>query len=118
MKTTLLFLLIFSCLRCEASEWSDADKIRESVVLTTLAIDYAQTRDIKNYNMAFEHNPLLGDHPSDSKIRNYFIASAIAHVLIADQLSPTYRKYLQNGTIALELVAIGKNKRMGLHLKF
>ena len=118
MKTALLFVLLLSCLRCHASDWSDSDKIRESVILTTLAIDYAQTRDIKNYNMAFEHNPLLGSHPSDGRIKGYFIVSAIAHVLIADQLAPKYREYLQNGTIAIELVAIGKNKRMGLHLKF
>ncbi len=119
MKKLLLFTTLLAlCSGAHASDWTTADTNRQAVVLTTFAADYAQTRDIKNHDWAYETNPLLGKHPSDNRIRNYFVGSAIIHTAVMYHLPPEWRKKAQYATIALQVAVIIRNKRMGLHFQF
>lgn len=45
-----------------------------------LAVDLAQTLDIKNHPALQETNMLLGEHPSDQKIIIYFLLVFVAFV--------------------------------------
>lgn len=101
------------------ADWTKTDIALEAVALTTLLIDYKQTRDIANHPMRYETNRILGDNPSDARIRNYFIGAAVGHVLVAHALpNGMLRTAFQAGTVAVEMSVIGHNKRMGLRIKF
>jgi hypothetical protein len=96
-----------------AKEWK-----MEAAVLTAGLIDYAQTRDIKNHPELYETNPLLGENPSDTRIRNYFIAAGLAHVGIAHLLPRPYRMPWQMGWLTLQVINMQNNHRLGLRLEF
>lgn len=118
-KTKLLILsLALLPLIATANDWTTHDTQLQSAVLTLFLIDAAQTKDIKSHRDLHETNPLLGEHPSDSRIKNYFVGAGLVHTGLAVILPQPYRGYLQAGTIALEVSVIGNNKRLGLHMRF
>jgi hypothetical protein len=67
---------------------------------------------------AHEGNPLLGEHPSDARIRNYFVGATLAHVAIAKVLPTEYRPYWLGAGIIMELAQVIKNKQVGLSASF
>ena len=83
-----------------------------------MLIDYWQTRDIKNHPGYYETNPLLGKHPSDARIRNYFIGATVAHAAITYALPEKYRPAWQWGTIGVEAAVVLHNKGIGLKIAF
>lgn len=100
-------------------DWSKADVALEAAFALTLLADHNQTKQIKNHPGLRESNPLLGDNPSDARIRNYFVGAMVSHVLVANALpSGKLRTAFQAGTIVLEVAIVGRNKRMGLRVKF
>ncbi|MEG1121245.1 MAG: hypothetical protein RSE62_03480 [Citrobacter sp.] len=100
-------------------DWSKTDVTLEAAVATVAFLDYKQTLQIKNRPGLSESNPLLGHHPNDARIRNYFVGSMVAHVLITNALPPgALRSAFQAGTIIFEADIIRQNKRMGLRIKF
>ncbi|QHJ82198.1 MAG: hypothetical protein [Bacteriophage sp.] len=100
-------------------DWTAQDIALEVALAATLVIDHNQTRQIKNHPGLREANPLLGDNPSDSRIRNYFVGAMVTHVVIANALpNGNLRTAFQAGTIAFEVAVVGRNKRMGLRIKF
>ena len=56
-----------------------------------LLVDYGQTRDIRNHPDRYETNRLLGPHPSDVRIRNYFLTAAVVHPVVTHLLPEQYR---------------------------
>jgi len=56
-----------------------------------------------------EENPVLGLHPSNDAINNYFISSLVLHALIADQLHGKWRTAWQAAWIGLELGTVQRN---------
>ncbi len=100
-------------------DWTSADTAREAVFVSLWVADYKQTTDIKNHPDLHETNPLLGLHPSDSKIRNYFLGVGIAHVLISRTLPAGWpRQTYAYARIAMEVAYVVKNKRLGMQIKF
>lgn len=100
-------------------DWTRTDVALEVAVAATALMDYKQTMQIKNRPGLSESNPLLGHHPSDDRIRAYFIGSMVTHVLIVNALPPgALRTAFQVGTVAFELDIVRQNKRMGLKVKF
>jgi hypothetical protein len=112
----LAFVLLSSAVK--ADEWSTVEKYKQGAVIALFALDMGQTLDIKNHPDQHETNPILGEHPSDKRIYSYFITAAILHTVLADALPTRQRGWLQDGTIALEVVVIGSNKSLGLKIKF
>lgn len=96
-----------------AKEWK-----LEAAFLTAGLIDYGQTLDIKNHPGMYETNPLLGRHPSDTRIRNYFIAAGLTHVGVTHLLPRKYREHWQLGTLILQVGAVDNNHRIGLRMDF
>ena len=121
MKRSLLVisLLDASLGNCKAGDWTSADTARQVAVTAALVLDAAQTRDIKNYSTTWETNPVLGAHPSDNRVRNYFIGTALGHYAVARALPAGWpRQAWQYGWIAVEVVQIVKNKRAGFRMQF
>jgi hypothetical protein len=118
IKASILPYLLLCAGLAQAGDWTDKDTAVQAVVLSTFAVDYMQTKDIKNHKWAYETNPIMGKHPSDVRIRNYFISAAVIHTAIAYKLPPEWRKPFQYATIAVQVVTIIKNKRMGLNYEF
>jgi hypothetical protein len=125
-------------------ELSKGQIAAETAFVGLMLIDYRQTMDIRGWcdrnNVgagtatyhadgtvtwengasceAYEGNPLLGEHPSDARIGNYFVGATLAHVAIAKALPTEYRPYWQGAGILLQLVTVIKNKQIGLSVNF
>ena len=115
---TLAAAMLLSLLGCAVQPLSAKEWKLEAAVLTAGLIDYAQTRDIKNHPEIYETNPLLGENPSDTRIRNYFIAAGLAHVGITHLLPRPYRMPWQLGWLTLQVINMQNNHRLGLRLDF
>ena len=119
MKRLLVFILFLSCpFLVIADPLNEEEWKRELAFMVVGLIDYGQTRDIKNHPELEERNPLLGKHPSDSRIRNYVLAAGIAHVGITYLLPREYRPYWQWGTLVVELGVVRHNHSLGLRVDF
>ena len=75
--------------------------------------DYRQTLDIKNHSWAYETNPLLGRHPSDNRVRNYFAGMTMLGLSAVYVLPSRYRKYAIGAGLVLEVSVTENNKRLG-----
>jgi hypothetical protein len=110
--------MLLTLLGCAVQPLSAKEWKWEAAVLTAGLIDYAQTRDIKNHPELYETNPLLGENPSDTRIRNYFIAAGLAHVGVTHLLPRPYRMPWQLGWLSIQLINMQNNHRLGLRLDF
>lgn len=99
--------------------WSATDIALEATVATVFLIDHNQTRQIKNHPGLHESNIFLGKHPSDTHIRNHFLLAMVGHAIIVNAMGPgKLRTQFQAGTVAVEMIVIGRNKKLGLNIKF
>jgi hypothetical protein len=97
---------------------SESEIALEAAFLAAMAIDYGQTLDIKNHYGMYEKNSLLGRHPSDSRITNYFLGAAIGHVAVTYLMPRKYRPAWQWGTLGLQIGTIYRNHQIGLRVDF
>lgn len=106
------------------SNWTTTDTVWQAAVLTTLALDWSQTRTIaKNPDKYHELNPILGEHPSVGRVNGYFAAVTLGHTAVAILL-PTKvetfgykwnpRRVWQATTVAVEVGAITNNIVVGI----
>lgn len=108
-----------------ADELTREDVIKEAAFATMLIVDYGQTRSIngfcdhaQHYCEMHETNPLLGPHPGDARMRNYFAGVAVTHVAVTYLLPLRYRATWQNSSIIVEGAITARNARLGLRVKF
>jgi hypothetical protein len=113
-RFTIIFLLLTS--PAFAGDWSAADRQREATFLTLHTVDWLQTRTIAKQNYYYEQNAILGRHPSIGKVNVYFASTALAHYLIADRLSPEWRKGFQYISIGISGGAVLNNISLGIRL--
>lgn len=98
-------------------DWTRIDSIREGVVLGTLLVDWAQTRQIQAHpDRWHEVNPLIGSQTG--QVNRYFIAGALVHMGVAYMLHPKARKVFQYVTIGMEGGCIAKNYSIGVRFSF
>lgn len=116
----LVILLCALASRANAADtWTVPDTALQVAVTAALYEDYKQTEQIASEPSRYhETNPILGEHPSGGKVRNYFIGSALASAGIAYVLPKPYREAFQAGVLGVEVVAIGHNKHIGLSVRF
>jgi hypothetical protein len=104
---------------CANGGWSTDDSYRQTGVVALMSIDWAQTRKISNnpdkYN---EHNPILGNHPSESMVNVYFPVCIAAHTAVAMALPPGYRVWWQYVVLGLEAGTVANNLSIGLGVGF
>lgn len=134
MKTLFAAVFLVPCL-CMASDlpdlgepgppaWSTSEIAKEAVTVGLLAIDAGQTRDIgpicqRNEGcQVYERNPLLGKHPSDARIRNYFAGVIAAHIMITHWIPQRHRALWQNATMMLEVGITVQNANLGLRINY
>ncbi len=120
MNKIVLSVLLFISFSAQASEWTDADKYREGVFLTVMTMDCHATRRLAKEGWVnyYESNPLLGQTPSVGRVNNTCLATAIAHVYIADNLSPEWRKAFQYTTIWVETGVLRSMISIGVKIGF
>jgi hypothetical protein len=114
-------LLWFTCARAELFEkWERTDSILLGTSLTTLAIDWGQTRDLaRRQEPPFtEANPFLGKHPSVGRVDTYFAFVMAGTVGLSAVLPVTYRRWFLGGLTVLETAVIIDNHRLGLRVRF
>ena len=102
-----------------ASEWTDTDTAWQAGYLLLHVADWRQTLNIaKNPDRFYEVNPLIGEHPSESKVNTYMAASAALHTGIAYTLSGKWRRRFQQVTIGMKAGIVGYNYSVGIRLDF
>jgi hypothetical protein len=118
MKAVLACVLSLAAFSASAQPLDRKEWALEAGFLAAGLIDYGQTRDLKNHPNLHERNPFLGRHPSDDRIRNYFLAAGLAHMGITRLLPREYRPYWQWGTLVLEVGVVARNHSIGLRVDF
>lgn len=116
--TRLFAALLALAAPLTAQTWNTTDVALESAYQAALLVDWRQTSDIHRYPHAYERNPILGQHPSQSSINGYFAASALGHLAVSHLLSGKARTAWQGATIGVELYWVGRNKSLGLSVRW
>ncbi len=98
--------------------WTTQDTILEGLFLAQLAVDRAQTLDLKNHPDKYETNPMLGNRPTDRRINRHFLMVALLHPAISYALPKNARTGFQFVSVTVEAYAIGNNFSIGLRAKF
>jgi len=103
----------------ETREWSDNEKSWSAVDGVLLLSDWATTHNMTHrYNEGYyEHNPILGSHPTAAQLNLHFLVAVPLIYLAADQV-PEYRKEILEAVGAVELIVVANNLRIGLHFQF
>lgn len=102
-----------------AENWNWKDTVLEGTFVTLTVIDWGQTRGIALHpNQYRETNPLLGSHPSITKVDTFIPAGIIIHGVISMALPPKYRAYWQAVWIGVEGGAVWHNANLGLKINF
>lgn len=118
MKKLLIILLLFPSL-CFAGNWTKEDTYRQATYMTLHVIDWGQSRDIaKNPQIYRETNPLLGRHPSVSRVDAVLASTLLLHTYIAYKLPPSHRKTWQMFWVGVEFGATLNNYRAGVEINF
>ena len=97
MRSTILFLFITLLFTSCASPrpWTKQEKIAAGFFLLAHSADAITTSQLTD-NGNYEINPILGKHPSDTKVGVYFSLTAIG-ALIVSHFNPDLRKPLLYG---------------------
>jgi hypothetical protein len=103
----------------ESREWATEEKVWGATAGVLLLGDWATTRNMTHrYNEGYyEHNPLLGRHPTANAVNLYFLTVTPIVFLAADYFG-NYRKEILQATSAIELIMVGNNLRIGLRFQF
>lgn len=120
MKITLVALILalasFTA-RAQSNDWTNTDTAMQAAVTAALVIDWRQTRQAMANPQAYrEMNPMIGH--SARAVNQYFAGSIIGSAALAYVLPRPWRERFQAGTLAVEIVAIGRNKSVGLRIGF
>lgn len=115
----VLFLVLTPVYSFSFDKWSNQDYALQGLVVSTLVMDWSQTRYIARNSMVFhENNFILGEHPSVNRVNSYFISSITVNTLIVYLLPSQYRSYWQYATIAVESGFIYHNYCVGIKMRF
>lgn len=121
MRALIIALALLPALAvAQSSEWKPIDKALLVGSTAMLVVDWGQTRYIaKHPDTYHELNPILGKHPSLSRVNAYFSAAIVGNYLIAEYLIPPEARSLYLGVVTgVELAVVGRNKHLGIKLSF
>jgi hypothetical protein len=99
-------------------EWTREDTALQLAYTVLHVADWGQTLDIENHPGHFDHNPILGKHPSRGTVNTYFATTLALHWVAARAMPPKWRKRFQAGTMALQFVVIKDNYEAGIRIDF
>lgn len=122
IKRFLLCLLMIGSAHAEPFEdWTNEEKAWFAASEITQAIDYQTTRNMlyqQSRKGFYETNPLLGHHPSKSKMNLSEVATLVGNYYLSDYLGHDNRLLWLKVHTSLELLVIGHNLSIGAELKF
>jgi hypothetical protein len=107
--------------KCSAAEdgWTATDTAAQVAVTALLYEDFRQTHFIAVHPDEYhETNVVLGPHPTQAAVRNYFLGVAAGSAVLSSVLPSEYRHVLQASEAAIEIVAVGHNRRIGITTRF
>jgi len=117
----LLLLLLSLIGDARAESWSKWDTALGSAAVTTLVIDWDQTRYMAKYPGEFREDGtiakrFIGESPTVGQVDRYFLASIATTLLIADWLSPPLRKGFLALTTVVQIGYVSHNYRIGVKM--
>ncbi len=122
-----LLLLAMPVSACAADDWFSWDKtntILQVPMTLTMTVDMMPTLSIDYYSGsptdpgAYEVNPILGRHPSDSEIVTYFVGMLATRILVTWVLPPRWSHVFQGMFIVHDVGIIVHNRILGLRISF
>lgn len=113
-----LLLILVTCSGCAHDPWSKPDIAREALYIGVSVVDMGQTLDIKNHPELRETNPLLGDHPSDGRIKTFFVTTRVLHIMAVHWMPAEWRATFQGIGIGYQFATVVSNNRLGLSVNF
>jgi hypothetical protein len=114
----LIILLALLCTSAQGTDtWTAQDTQRQAIFTSLMVLDDRLTMDIVHHAQE-EKNPLLGKHPGNAQIHQYFVAGALIHYAISASLPSNLRAMWQQAGIAIEVGATANNFNVGLGLHF
>jgi hypothetical protein len=82
-----LLLSFVACSTLQHDPWTTEDKMLEGTWQTLHAIDWSQTLNISDREDRYhEINPLIGEHPSRTKVNTVMGAAALLHPIVVNWL--------------------------------
>jgi hypothetical protein len=119
-KILVAVLISFSPLTwADNRAWTGEEKAWLGTAAAATVADWATTRDLsRRYREGYyENNPILGKHPSTSRVDLYFVSAGLLGYVIADNLDQNRKLFLQGWT-AVEILYTNRNLNLGLKIKF
>jgi len=79
-----------------------------------LLADWQQTKQIASNPDFFEYNPILGRHPSQSRVNGYFGAVVVSNLIVGEVVKEKYAKWYYWTIIAVETAIVSRNISIGV----
>lgn len=118
MKRLIAIAALLVMLPVNASAFDKMDRVDTGMLAayTVLHVmDWRQTRQIaKNPNVYWERNPLLGKHPSVSRVNKYMLASLATTAAFTYGLPKKYRRIFLGASITVTGSLVVHNFNIGL----
>lgn len=115
LVSVIVCLMLAGCATHFGQGWSKADTAREIIWEGLHVVDWGQTRYIaKHPDKFYEINPLIGKHPSTSKVDIYMAGTTLLHPVVSGYLKPEYRKWFQYITIGISGGCVINNASIGV----
>ena len=113
------FLLLLASNAFAIERWDTTDKILLGTAMATATLDYGQTMHIaRNPQDHFEYNPILGEHPSPTAVRNAFMIGAVVKIIVAELLPSKYRKIWLGGLTLTSGAVVLMNHQHGISFEW
>lgn len=121
MKNIIALALVVSVTGCASvptEKWTTQQKVLGGTLAALNAADYATTKKCLSMPNCREANPLLGEHPSDTKLAVFKVAFTGGQLMLADMFPEQRTKilWIMNG---LTLGVVANNvKTIGWKMPF
>lgn len=118
MIRALVVVLLLLAAPVSAQDWSAEEKTWAAAWLTTMAVDWGQTRYIARHPDRFrELNPMLPDHPTLGQVNRHFLVGT-ALMFAAAHYMPTYRTGMLQVWFGLGVIGVARNAHLGVRFEF
>lgn len=104
---------------CASEPWDTTDRVLGYTALGAAIADWSQARYIAENPSKFkDKNPLLGPHPSRTKVDAYFVGAIGGGYLLADALPGRYRKLFLGSATIVEISTVHDNLSIGVGFRW
>jgi hypothetical protein len=83
-----------------------------------LFVDMLQTVEISRNDNFYELNKVLGPHPTEREVYQWFVATLIRNNLIGELLPKKYSNIFYTNVALTHLDAVDQNIQFGINIKF